>query len=257
MRDESDSPRPFTQTPSPNPAQPSREDCRTQELAKQPKEAGDAWLKLEYDGDSAVVVFLGEPHPRDVAFIDNKFVPFTRRLKVEGHKPVLRFTHNVALFETREVKVLEYGIASFKEVLRMRHAFGLETWAVEVQRHGAAKDWWQTRYSLQPERRLSPEQQQAFQRLPLHDLAKLRVDASTQAEAARRGEAGARRPNARLVQYLSDVLKTMPRKRVERLLHHYLGMQQVGDVSAMRGEEWQTFVEEVAVEYQAFWERNC
>ena len=36
---------------------------QTEEMAKKHDQGGSLWLKLAADGDKAVVVFLGEPHP--------------------------------------------------------------------------------------------------------------------------------------------------------------------------------------------------
>ncbi|MCA9588115.1 MAG: hypothetical protein KC657_22485, partial [Myxococcales bacterium] len=69
-------------------------------------------------------------------------------------------------------KVLEQGVMFFKDLVRVREKYGLEKWAFEIQRHGAAKDP-KTTYSILPEHQLSVEQQKAFQALPQHDLAKL------------------------------------------------------------------------------------
>jgi hypothetical protein len=79
---------------------------------------------------------------------------------------------NVALYDSKEVKVLEQGVMFFKDLVRVREKYGLEKWAFEIQRHGAAKDP-KTTYSILPEHQLSAEQQKAFQALPQHDLAKL------------------------------------------------------------------------------------
>lgn len=145
---------------------------QTEELAKKHDQDSSTWLKLAGDGDKAVIVFLGEPFPREVCFIDGKYMPFDEKLKAQGQKPSLRVALSVALFETKEVKVLEQGVTFFKDLVRVRQKYGLEKWAFEVQRHGAAKDP-KTTYSILPEHQLSPEQQKEFQALQLQDLEKL------------------------------------------------------------------------------------
>lgn len=50
--------------------------------------------------------------------------------------------------------------------------YGLEKWAFEVQRHGAAKDP-KTTYSILPERQLTAEERKSFQAVELLDLPKL------------------------------------------------------------------------------------
>jgi hypothetical protein len=145
---------------------------QTEEMAKKHDQGGSLWLKLAGDGDKAVVVFLGEPHPREVAFVDGKYVEVDEKMKAAGTKASLRVALNVALYDSKEVKVLEQGVMFFKDLVRVREKYGLEKWAFEIQRHGAAKDP-KTTYSILPEHQLSVEQQKAFQALPQHDLAKL------------------------------------------------------------------------------------
>ena len=85
----------------------------TEEMAKKHDQGGSLWLKLAGDGDKAVVVFLGEPHPREVCFVDGKYVEFDDKAKQAGLKPSLRVALNVALYDSKEVKVLEQGAVSY------------------------------------------------------------------------------------------------------------------------------------------------
>jgi hypothetical protein len=167
---------------------------QTEEMAKKHDQGGSLWLKLGNDGDKAVVVFLGEPHPREVCFVDGKYMPFDEKLKAQGLKPSLRVALSVALYDSKEVKVLEQGVMFFKDLVRVREKYGLEKWAFEIQRHGAAKDP-KTTYSILPEHQLSAEQQKAFQALPQHDLEKLYAPRA-RAAAARRSAATTRSPTA-------------------------------------------------------------
>lgn len=145
---------------------------QTEDMAKKHDQSGSVWLKLQNDGDKAVIVFLGEPYPREVAFVDGKYVEVDEKMKAEGHKASLRVALNVALFDTQEVKVLEQGVMFFKDLVRVRDKYGLDKWAFEVQRFDAAWDP-KTTYSILPEHQLSVEQQKAFQALPQHDLRRL------------------------------------------------------------------------------------
>ena len=140
---------------------------KTEDMAKKYDQSGSGsvWLELQNDDDKAVVVFLGEPHPREVCFVDDK-------ARQAGLKPSLRVALNVALYDSKEVKVLEQGVMFFKDLVRVRDKYGLDKWAFEVQRHGAAKDP-KTTYSILPEHQLTPEQQRAYQALAQHDLRRL------------------------------------------------------------------------------------
>jgi len=227
---------------------------QTAAMAKQHEQQGGAWLKLANDGDTAVVVFLGEPHPREVVFLDNKYVLFDEKLKAQGHKPSLRVALNVALYETREVKVVEQAVTFFNTLLELRAKYGLEKWAFEVKRRGAAKDP-KTTYSILPDRQLTPEEVSAFQALRLHDLPKL------YAAEAEGGEGGAS-PGAaasakasepvdvKLAQEMATALKSLPREAVDRFLQKF-SVQRIRDLPASKGAVARAFIDALVTEYSA------
>ncbi|NNC19531.1 hypothetical protein HJC22_27825 [Corallococcus exiguus] len=227
---------------------------QTAAMAKQHEQQGGAWLKLANDGDIAVVVFLGEPHPREVVFLDNKFVPFDEKLKAQGHKPSLRVALNVAVYGTREVKVMEQASTFFTNLLQVRAKYGLETWAFEVKRHGAAKDP-KTTYSLLPEKQLSPAEVTDFQALRLHDLPKLYA-AEAAAAASSTSPAATSSPKAgepvdvKLAQAMATALKALPREAVDRFLQKF-GVQRIRDLPASKGELARAFVDSLVAEYSA------
>ncbi|RKG90445.1 hypothetical protein D7W82_03905 [Corallococcus sp. CA049B] len=227
---------------------------QTAAMAKQHEQQGGAWLKLANDGDIAVVVFLGEPHPREVVFLDNKFVPFDEKLKAQGHKPSLRVALNVAVYGTREVKVMEQASTFFTNLLQVRAKYGLETWAFEVKRHGAAKDP-KTTYSLLPEKQLSPAEVTDFQALRLHDLPKLYA-AEAAAAASSTSPAATSSPKAgepvdvKLAQAMATALKALPREAVDRFLQKF-GVQRIRDIPASKGELARAFVDSLVAEYSA------
>src|SRR5262249_26341490 len=103
-------------------------------------EPSSQWLKLTNDGDRAVVVFLGELCPREVVFDAGTDQPFTQEHAAKGLKPTTRFPINVAVLPRFEVKVLEIGPALIRDLLSVKRKYGLDTWAYEVVRHGAARD---------------------------------------------------------------------------------------------------------------------
>ena len=145
---------------------------QTDDMAKKHDQSGSVWLKLQNDGDKAVIVFLGEPYPREVAFVDGEYVEFDEKMKAAGAKASLRVALNVALYDSKEVRVLEQGVMFFKDLVRVRNKYGLDKWAFEVQRHGAATDP-KTTYSIMREHQLTPEQQRAYKALAQHDLRRL------------------------------------------------------------------------------------
>jgi hypothetical protein len=225
---------------------------QTEEMAKQHEQNAGFWLKLQNDGDKAVVVFLGEPFPREVCFIDGKYVEFDEKLKAQGHKASLRVALNVALFDTQEVKVLEQGIIFFKDLVRVKEKYGLDRWAFEVQRHGAAKDP-KTSYSILPEHQVSPEQQKAFQALPLHDLGKLYAGENEGGGSSSLGsydqKAGGT-VDPKVAQAIVAELKALPREAVDRFLQKF-GVRRIKDLPAGQVEKARAFVEQVQAELAA------
>jgi hypothetical protein len=188
-------------------------------------------------------VFLGAPYARDVCFVDGKYVLFDEALKAKGMRPTGRIAFNVALGDTGEVKIFEQGLMFYADLKRVRGKFDLTKWAIEVQRHGAAKDP-KTTYSILPDHPLSVEDQARFQGLVLHDLPavyaqeaeggdldsydrKARSEPSTTSEpkptttASTSASPGARTTEAAVVdektaEFLTTHLKKLPQAAVEK-----------------------------------------
>lgn len=223
---------------------------QTEEMAKKHDLGSSTWLKLAGDGDKAVVVFLGEPFPREVCFVDGKYVPFDDKLKAQGLKPSLRVALNVALYDTKEVKVLEQGVTFFKDLVRVREKYTLEKWAFEVQRHGAAKDP-KTSYSILPEHQLSPEQQREFQGLKLHDLEKLYSgDGEEQSSLGSYDRKDEGVVDAGTAQAITAQLKTMPREAADRFCKKF-SITRIRDLPAAQVEKARAFVDVLASELAA------
>jgi hypothetical protein len=196
---------------------------QTEELAKKHDQGNSTWLKLVNDGDKAVVVVLGEPYPREVCFVDGKYMPFDEKLKAEGHKASLRVAFNVAQFDTKEVKVLEQGVVFFKDLMQVREKYGLDKWAFEIRRNGAAKDP-KTTYSILPEHQLTPAQQEEFKKLALHDLVAV-YQASTEETKP------AAAIDDKTAQSITVVLKSLPKEAVERFCKK-LGVSRIREIPA-------------------------
>lgn len=222
---------------------------QTEEMAKKHDQGSSTWLKLGNDGDKAVVVFLGEPFPREVCFVDGKYMPFDDKLKAQGLKPSLRVALNVALYDTKEVKVLEQGVTFFKDLVRVREKYGIEKWAFEIQRHGAAKDP-KTTYSILPEHQLTPEQQKEFQGLKLNDLDKLYGDSEDSSSLGSYDRKDDGVIDAGTAQAIATQLKTMPREAADRFCKKF-GVTRIKDLPAAQVEKARAFVEVLASEFAA------
>ncbi|TQF08762.1 hypothetical protein FJV41_48180 [Myxococcus llanfairpwllgwyngyllgogerychwyrndrobwllllantysiliogogogochensis] len=227
---------------------------KVEELVRKHEQEGGAWLKLANDGDTAVVVVLGEPHPREVVFLEGKYVLWSEKLQAQGHKASLRVAYNVGVYGTREVKVLEMGSAFFNTLNEVRKKYGQETWAFEVKRRGAAKDP-KTTYSILPDRQLTPEETAAFQALRLHDLPKLyaaeAVGAASGTPPPGASSAKASEPvDVKLAQAIATALKALPREAVDRFLQKF-AVQRIRDLPASKGELARAFVDALVREYSA------
>ena len=140
----------------------------------------------------------------------------------------------------------------FKDLVRVREKYGLEKWAFEIQRHGAAKDP-KTTYSILPEHQLSAEQQKAFHALPQHDLEKLYAPESEGGSSAPLGSYDQKSDGTvdpKVAQGIATQLKALPREAVDRFLQKF-GVQRIKDLPAAQVEKARAFVEQLQTELAA------
>ena len=188
------------------------------------------------------MVFLGEPYPREVCFVDNKYVLFDDSQRALGRRASVRVAFNVARFDTGEVKVLEQGAVFFRDLVQVRAKYGLDAWAFEIKRHGAAK-YLKTTYSILPERQLTEEQQERLRALSLHDLVGLyNGTASTVPPAA---PVAAETGDA-----IVGMLKTMPAVAAQRFCQQF-GVARIRDLPGVGAEEALAFVDMLGSEFRA------
>ena len=128
------------------------------------------WLRLAADGDTFVIVLLGDPLLVERAFFEGKSQVMTPELRAKGAKASTRVAINV-LVSGSEVRVLEMTQALFRDLLQCKAKYGLG-WSYQIRRHGHQGDM-QTRYSLLPEKQLTTAEMGALNALQLHDLAAL------------------------------------------------------------------------------------
>jgi hypothetical protein len=222
---------------------------QTEALAKKHDADSSTWLKLANDQDTAVVVFLGEPYPREVSFVDGKYVPADDAVRAAGHKVALRVAYNVLLPDTGEVKVLEQGVMFFKDLVQVREKYGLEKWAFEVKRHGAAKDP-KTTYSILPERQLTADERKTFQAIELLDLPELYAGETEGPAPTPATEEPTGPIDPKLATAIVTQLKAMPRQAVDRFLEHF-AITRIKDLPAAQWERAKTFVEQLVAEFDA------
>lgn len=137
---------------------------KTAEAAKKAG-TGGKFVSLKDDGDKVVGVFVGDPEPSEVVWIEKekKYVPFDAE-KHAGEKPSLRAKINFftikegkggakELTPVNKMQILEMGVMLVKDVLKVRDKYGLDKWAFEIERHGA-KGNTKTTYSVLPDEKI-------------------------------------------------------------------------------------------------------
>ena len=217
---------------------------KSKELADRHSEGAGPWLRLANDGDKAVGVFLGDPFPREVHFVE-RYVACTGASCPhcgDGKRPSLRVAIN--FLTGKELRVFEMGTVTFKDLLKVRDKYGLDKWSFEVERHGETGDP-KTTYSILPEERLSEQQLADIKKLELHDLRKLYEEAGPDDDdgatkggktaSKAKGDAG-KTVDAKTANSLVVVLKSLPREATDRFLAKF-GISRVKDIPASRVQE--------------------
>lgn len=192
--------------------------------------SGSLWLKLAKAGDRVIVVIRGEPYPFEICFEDEKgggkSIPYDAAAKARGLKPKLRVALNVALYPSKECKVFEATQSMFKEIVMMRHKYGLDSWAFELRREGEKLT---TEYGALPERQLTPAEQREYAALPLQDLPALYANkGGDDAPSSPAPAQGAPRNDERFRE-LINVLRVLPREQADKVLQRY-SVRRVSDI---------------------------
>jgi hypothetical protein len=131
------------------------------------QETGGQYLKLAGDGDSAVVVFVGEPYARQRVWsdTDGRYVTYEPGVH-DPSKKKLSMAMNV------------YVLKANGNLRKVRAKYGLDKWSFEIQRSGAKGDM-QTKYSILPEEQIDAELRQTINSAQLYDLEEMFSDGST------------------------------------------------------------------------------
>lgn len=140
---------------------------------KRAKESQSIFVKLENDGDTVVVAFLGEPHVREVWWNEpaNTFEDFTDAHAKAGKTPSAKFKLNVFNKETQKAQILEVNAGTMTTIGGCRAKYGLEKFWFEVKRNGKKGDT-KTVYSVLPDKEINAEELKTLKDVKLHDLSK-------------------------------------------------------------------------------------
>jgi hypothetical protein len=127
---------------------------RTEEAME--NQGGGTFLRLEGDGDKAVVAFCGAPFTRDLGWNEKtkSYEPWDDAAKAAGRRRSTRYSMNafVASFKGKpvnEMRVFDMNFATMTTVIGLRDKYGVGKWLYEVTRHGAANDT-KTTYQILP-----------------------------------------------------------------------------------------------------------
>lgn len=133
---------------------------KTQEAME--NQGSSTFLRLEGDGDKAVVAFCGAPFHRDICYNEKTktYEAWDDTAKAAGRKKSSRYAMNVFTVsvkgaETNEMKVIDMNFNTMQSVIALKDKYGLAKCLFEVTRHGAKGDT-KTQYQILPDADISP-----------------------------------------------------------------------------------------------------
>ena len=140
-------------------------------MADKHASSGGIFIRMTGNGDRVIGAFCGEPFPREVVWTGDRYETYDPDLHTDKRSS-LRVMINFYVPAERDMKVIEGGVAWFKDVLKVRDKYGLDKWLFEVERHGEAGDP-KTTYTILPEEKLTAEFRDEIAGAGPHDLGAL------------------------------------------------------------------------------------
>jgi hypothetical protein len=126
-------------------------------------QGSSTFLRLENDGDKAVVVFCAAPFHRDICFNEKtgSYEAWDDAAKAAGRKKSSRYAMNVYVVAVKgvaanEMKVLDMNFNTMKTVIGLKDKYTLVKHCFEIVRHGAKGDT-KTQYQILPDKEISAE----------------------------------------------------------------------------------------------------
>lgn len=127
------------------------------------KQGSSTFLRLENDGDSAVVAFCGEPYHRDICFNEktNTYEPWDDKTsKALGRKKTTRYAMNVYVVRLKnatpmEMRLFDMNFTTVQQVIALKDKYTLGKCLFEIKRHGAKGDT-KTTYAILPDAEITP-----------------------------------------------------------------------------------------------------
>jgi hypothetical protein len=157
------------------------------------------------------------------------------------------------------MKVIEGGTQWFKDVLKVREKYGLDTWLFEIERHGEAGDT-KTKYTILPETKVDADLRSRMAPVELHDLSSIGVgdddeddDPRAKGAPGKPAAAAPAKPSATDVAAvisenaaleLIGRLKSLPRPEAEMLVKRF-GISRVREMKASDEAAARRFLEDL------------
>jgi len=205
-------------------------------LSEKHANQGGVFVRLANNGDKVVGAFCGEPHAREVHWTGERYEECTGdgcSFCAGGKKPSLRVMLNFYVPAEGAMKVYETGTRVFRDLLKLRAKYGLQSWLFEIERHGEAGST-KTRYSVLPEAQIDAALRAQIDAAELNDLANLGAgddeDAGGKEPSAGAGATPATIPTERVAPLVAR-LKALPRADVDTFLGRF-GISRVRDLAA-------------------------
>lgn len=204
---------------------------QAEDLTKKHAEQGGIFVRLANHGDKVVGAFCGEPYAREVHWTGERYEECTGEGCTHcgtGKKPSLRVMLNFFVPAENAMKIYEGGTRWFKDLLKIRGKYGLDSWLFEVERHGEAGST-KTTYSILPEIKVDGELRAKIDAAELNDLAGLAGGDEGTTQGADPG--GSANIASETVAPLVARLKALPRSDVDTFLSRF-GISRVRDLAA-------------------------
>ena len=204
---------------------------QAEDLTKKHAEQGGIFVRLANHGDKVVGAFCGEPYAREVHWTGERYEECTGEGCPHcgtGKKPSLRVMLNFYVPAESAMKIYEGGTRWFKDLLKIRGKYGLDSWLFEIERHGEAGST-KTTYSILPEVKVDGELRAKIDAAELNDLAGLAGGDEGTTQGADPGGGASIAPES--VAPLVGRLKALPRSDVDTFLGRF-GISRVRDLAA-------------------------
>lgn len=139
---------------------------KTQEAME--NQGGGVFLRLENDGDAAVVAFCGGPLPRDICFNEkaHTYEPWDDQQKAAGRKKQTKYAMNAYVLSALgkpvgEMRVIDMNFNTLTAVIALKDKYGLSKCFFEIKRSGAKGDT-KTQYHILPDQDITAEYRSLF-----------------------------------------------------------------------------------------------